>query len=191
MEAIIKLDTALFYAINTGLTSSFLDALMPFITEKSNFLVVILAAVVFIIARGSRKEVLGLAILVVAVLTSDFLSNGFKNVFLRVRPCHALEGVNLLVGCGGSYSFPSGHATNIFTAMVFLSWMYRKLAPLFILVAISVAYSRVYVGVHYPIDIIGGAVLGSATAAFFIEADRRWLKTLFDYIKNKRDSLEA
>jgi len=191
MEAIIRLDTALFHAINTGLVSTVLDVAMPFVTEKTNFLFVILAAVVFIAARGKRDEMRGLVVLVIAVLISDFMATSLKNVFLRVRPCHALEGVRLLVGCSGSYSFPSGHATNIFTAMVFLSFMYKRLAPFFLALAVAVAYSRVYLGVHYPADVLSGAVLGAVTALFFVEADRRWVKTLLDHLKNKRDSLEA
>lgn len=186
MDAILKFDTGLFLTINGALTSPFLDALMPFITEKSNFIVVILAVVAVMVARGRKKDLRTLILLIVVVLISDLLSTTFKNIFLRVRPCHAIEGVRLLVGCGGSYSFPSGHATNIFAAMVFLSARYRRLLPFFLVVAASVAYSRVYVGVHYPIDVAAGAVLGTVVALIFAEADRKWVTAIINNLKKQK-----
>lgn len=164
METILNLDKAVFLYLNKELTSPFLDALMPFITDKGNFVGVIIVAIIAIMIFGRRKDRLAVLGLALAVLLGDFFAGVIKDLVGRTRPCHALEGVRLLTGCGGSYSFPSSHATNIFAAMVYLSARYLKLSPAFLVVAVSVAYSRVYVGVHYPLDIIGGALLGSAIA---------------------------
>lgn len=173
------MDTGLFSLINGTLTSSVLDLFMPFITEKSNFIGVILIAVLFITVKGSRRDKVGLLILAVAVIAGDLISNLLKDVFMRVRPCTDIADARLLVGCGGSYSMPSGHATNIFTAMVFLSTRYRRFYPAFLTMAVLVAYSRVYVGVHYPLDVIVGAALGTGVAFVFAEADRRLISPRF------------
>ncbi|GMR05363.1 MAG: phosphatase PAP2 family protein [Thermodesulfobacteriota bacterium] len=167
------IDIWLFRAMNGTYTLSVLDVLMVYVTQKSNFLGVIVVAAVLILLFGKKKDRVGLLLLVLVVATSDAACNFFKHLFMRVRPCHALEGVRLLVGCGGSYSMPSGHATNIFAAMVFLSLRYRKGAPFFLIFALMVAYSRVYVGVHYPADIFVGALLGTGIAFFYSWAEKK------------------
>ena len=82
----------------------------------------------------------------------------------RERPCVALEDVRLVMGMKSSLSFPSAHAANIFGAATALTMFYRRWAGAFFAVAVCVGYSRVYVGVHYPSDVLGGAVLGTGTA---------------------------
>jgi undecaprenyl-diphosphatase len=172
MDFITQLDADLFHLVNSSLTSPVLDAVMPYVTEKFNFLGAIIVAAILIVALGKRQDRVGLLVLVVLVFASDFVCAELKDLFERVRPCNAMD-VRLLVGCGKSYSFPSGHATNIFSAMVFLTIRYRRFAPLFLLIATAVAYSRVYVGVHYPLDVLGGAVLGTSMAFVFTEGEKR------------------
>ncbi len=191
MDALVRLDTALFHTINRGLANPFFDFLMPFITDKSHLVFIILAAAVLVYFKGRRRDVRGLVLVLITVLVSDFFSTAFKNLFLRVRPCHALEGVRLLVGCGGSYSLPSGHATNIFAAMVLLSTRYKKFTPLFLLLAVGVAYSRVYVGVHYPLDVVAGAALGTLCALIFSELDRRVFQLFINHYRHKREYFEV
>jgi len=65
-----------------------------------------------------------------------------------------------LTDCNTSYSFPSSHAVNIFAAAYFLSQPFKRLVPLFFGIAAIVAYSRIYIGIHYPLDVIGGAGIG-------------------------------
>lgn len=186
----MRLDAELFYAINTRLTNGWLDTMMPYVTQKLNFLGAIIVAAVLILILGKRKDRVGLLLLVLVVFSADFLSNASKHLFMRIRPCNALEGVRLLAGCSGSYSFPSGHATNIFAAMVFLTIRYRKFFPVFLTIAVTVAYSRVYVGVHYPFDVAGGAVLGSAVAIVWSGAERKFTKTLSERYGKKRGPVE-
>jgi len=167
------LDIWLFRAINGVYTSPTLDVVMVYVTQKSNFLGVIVVAAVLLMIFGKRKDRVGLLMLVLVVATSDSTCNLFKHLFMRVRPCAALEGARVLVGCGGSYSMPSGHATNIFAAMVFLSLRYRKVAPALLIFAAMVAYSRVYVGAHYPGDIIVGASMGTGIAFFYAWVEKK------------------
>jgi len=184
MTWLLRADTALFTFFNARLTSSVLDVVMPFISDKSHFILLGLLLIVLIIYKDKKAGLRTLIVASMAVILSDFLAAQIKDLVSRIRPCHALTQVNLLVGCGGSYSFPSGHAANIFTAMVFLSLRYKKYSPLFLAIAVAVAYSRVYVGVHYPLDVLGGAMLGTLTAFGFDWIDRKGLKIIKKAIKH-------
>lgn len=191
MDAIVNFDTNLFLLINTQLTSPFLDQVMPYITQKLNFLGAIIVAAVLIMVLGKRQDRWGLLLLVIVVLTSDFICNILKHLIMRIRPCNAIESVRLLVGCSHSYSLPSGHSTNIFAAMIFLTTRYKKFFPLFIFIAVTVAYSRVYVGVHYPLDVTAGAFLGSSVALGYAYADKRFTPKVAEYYRKKRGGIEA
>lgn len=122
---------------------------------------------------GGNSTVLWAFVLsALAFLLSDWLGNEIKHIIRRIRPCNVLEGVNLLVGCTHSYSMPSNHATNSFAAALVLYYFTRRHIPMFfsiypLILAVLVAFSRVYVGVHYPGDVIVGALFG-ATIAFVI-----------------------
>jgi len=188
MDKLISLDKAAFHAINGTFTNSFFDWFMPFVTDKSNFTFVLIAVVALIAILGNRKDRWGLVLLAVTVLLSDFTCNLLKHAIMRVRPCSAIDGVRLLVGCGHSYSLPSGHATNIFAGMVFLTARYKRYFPLFLTIALAVSYSRVYVGVHYPTDVITGAALGSVAAIGVFEIDRRYLWTRVENFRKPASS---
>jgi len=190
MGTIARFDTAVFHMVNSRLTAGWLDSLMPYVTEKFNFLGAIIVAAALTLILGKKKDRWGLLLLVFVVLSSDFLSNVLKHIFMRTRPCNALDGVRLLAGCSHSYSFPSSHAVNIFAAMVFLTARYRKFFPVFLTIAAVVAYSRVYVGVHYPLDVVAGAAFGSIIALAWFEADRRFTGAALQYYRKKRDAVE-
>lgn len=178
MSMIQSFDAGVFRAINEAAYPA-LDVVMPFITNKANFYGVIIFGIAVILIKERKKGAQGLALLIMAVLLSDFIANILKHAVGRLRPCNVLDNVRLLAGCTKSFSFPSGHATTIFAAMVFLSVRYRRYAPVFMAMAVAVAYSRVYVGVHYPLDTVGGALLGTSVALVFAEADRRYGDALF------------
>lgn len=171
-SVIVRFDVWIFYIINGTLSAAWLDPFMRFVTEKFNFSGAIVAAAVLVLILGRRKDRLGLLVLALTVLVADLFANQFKHLIMRVRPCNVLDNVRLVVGCSSSFSLPSGHATNIFGAMVFLSMRYRKFMPLFLAIAFVVAYSRVYVGVHYPIDITVGAALGTVVAIVFARLEK-------------------
>lgn len=187
MNFIQSFDAAVFRALN-GAACPALDFVMPFITDKANFYAVIIFGAAVILLKDRKNGARGLILLAMAVLLSDFAATLVRNAVHRARPCNAIDNVRLLVGCSKSFSFPSGHATAIFSAMVFLSLRYRRYAPAFLAVAVAVAYSRVYVGVHYPLDAVGGALLGTGVALVFAEADRRYGDVFFGKVfrsKNK------
>ncbi len=174
------LDIKLFYLINNGTQNRIFDFLMPWVTKRDNWWPFIGAALIYLLAFGKRKGRVAVVVIGISVGLSDFIASSIiKPFFDRIRPCHMLEGVNLLVTCTKSYSFPSSHAANIFALAVAGSYYFRRVSvPLFIL-AFLISYSRIYVGVHYPFDVIGGALLGVMISAGVIWGERKvWGKNL-------------
>ena len=153
------LDTPLFFFINRDLQNTFFDILMPFITQRSYL--IFLPLCLWFLLKNKKKAFIALVLGFASLLIADWASNTLKHFFERLRPCSALEGVRVLVGCGKSFSMPSNHAVNAFAFMTpFYILIKNRTRYVFVAVAVLVAFSRVYVGVHYPSDIIAGALLG-------------------------------
>jgi undecaprenyl-diphosphatase len=156
-----SLDTALFHLINRGGENPFFDVLMPFITDLKNFTYVLALLGGWILWKEGKAGVVFLIFIALTLaMTDSFSSRLLKEWVGRIRPCEILPEVRLLTDCNTSYSFPSSHAVNIFAAAYFLSQPFRRLAPVFYGIAAVVGYSRVYLGIHYPLDVMGGAAIG-------------------------------
>ncbi len=106
-----------------------------------------------------------LLLTVAAVVLADSAAAAVKALVDRPRPFVRYPEPKVLVPRAHDASFPSGHAATSFAAATILSLAFPKAAPAFLVLAAAVAYSRVYVGVHYPLDVIGGAALGAGIAA--------------------------
>ena len=142
--------------------NTILNQLMPFITNADNWAIPILFLFFFLGFKGKKRGKIALALLIISLsLTDSICAQILKPFFERIRPSHSsIEGLNLLVSKGGKWSMPSNHAANMFSLAVILSYFYSKIKiPIFTLASL-IALSRVYVGVHYPTDIIVGGLLG-------------------------------
>jgi len=169
LDWILQFDTWIFFIINKTLANPAFDIIMPFITNDKAFRIPILITwLALIIFGGKRGRIIAFLIIFTILISDQVSSFVIKPLFARIRPCNALESVRLLVGCSGSYSFTSSHATNMFAAATLFSFFYSKAKYYFFAYAAMIAYSRVYVGVHYPFDVIGGAVLGFVAAWIII-----------------------
>lgn len=156
LEILREWDEAGFYLINRTLRNPVFDLLMPFITNKWNF--ALPAAVLLgyaLLFRPKRDKIIALSAIVV-ILFADETSQLLKALFERTRPFHPLRDTTRPV----SFSFPSNHASNMFALAVFLSYNYSRSGWFCFPIAALVGYSRVYVGSHYPFDVLGGALWG-------------------------------
>lgn len=160
IQKIKGIDIHLFYFINQGLQNPFLDKWMPIITDINNWIWILVLGWFALFIFGGRRGRLACVLVIIAVLIADNLTSYIiKPFFSRPRPAIAL-GLTNLVSSSPSPSFPSNHAVNVFTIAFILSWYYRRLSLIWFIGASIVGFSRVYVGVHYPFDIIGGAFFG-------------------------------
>ncbi|MFQ5961017.1 MAG: phosphatase PAP2 family protein [Candidatus Methylomirabilales bacterium] len=167
------LDLHLFRVMNGDLRNAVFDAVMPVVTDPDQFVIPLALVGVGLLIWGGRKGRIVVVMALLLLLITNAVSEGLKLWFQRPRPCHALEAVHLLVGCSKSnFSFPSSHATNATAQAVLFASAYRRLAlPLFV-VAAMIGYSRVYVGVHYPADVVGGVLVGLICGIVFIRLRR-------------------
>jgi len=168
LEFFYQLDVTVFYFINNTLSNPFFDKVFPFLTELKNWYIAYIILFVIMITKGGRSGRIAAIVMVFLITASDQLSSSLlKSLFERIRPCNALENVNILVTCTESFSFPSSHAVNNFAAAIFFTMLFPKYKIWFFTVAVLQAFSRPYVGVHYPSDVLGGAVIGLVIGYFF------------------------
>lgn len=163
---IIQWDIAVFEWINTDLSAGFLDLVLPWMREPYFWLPMYIFIIAFVFFNYGKRAYWFVLFLVLAAGSADIISSRpIKNTVKRLRPCNT-EYVRVIerVHCGSGYSFTSSHATNHFAVATFLimtlGQSFRKIKPYLWTWASVVAFSQIYVGVHFPLDVIGGALLG-------------------------------
>ncbi|MEO8209092.1 MAG: phosphatase PAP2 family protein [bacterium] len=169
MEVLQNVDASLFYFINSTIANPVTDKLMPIITERNNWFIFYVLIWLYLFVKGGRRGRTAAVLIILLILFSDqFANNILKPFFQRIRPCHVLPNVHLLINCSDSYAFPSNHAVNNFAAATLFSYFYPAMKYFLFTGAFLVAVSRVMCGVHYPFDIIGGAIFGIISALIII-----------------------
>lgn len=154
-------DEFLMRILNVGFANSLFDSAMPFVTNMQNWILVYVCYLGYLLWKGGANGRLCVAMITLTLLVSDPISSQLiKGAVGRLRPCHSLDWIRVLVDCGPGKSFPSSHAVNNFAVAFVLSYFFKQYKYVFYSIAAFIAYSRVYVGVHYPVDIISGAAIG-------------------------------
>ncbi len=168
MTELLQLDQAVFFLINGDWHNSFLDAIMPYWRDKLFWLPLYVFLLFYILLNFKLKGFYFILMIAAVIAIADTTSSKvIKKSVQRVRPCNdanVKEEVQLLIRCGGGYSFTSSHATNHFAVATFLMLTlfrrHRWVKYALIFWAASIAYGQVYVGVHYPLDVLAGGSLG-------------------------------
>ena len=161
LETLNSIDQAVFAFINLNLANPVTDFIMPAVTSDILLRIIYAIGILVLLWKGNRRlRWMVLFSAIVLLLTDQIVANFLKHWIERPRPCHTLEEINLLVGCGGGFSMPSAHAANVFGQASLFSWHYREARVYLMIFAAIVAISRVFVGVHYPADILVGSAIG-------------------------------
>jgi undecaprenyl-diphosphatase len=179
MEALEQLDIAVLRWIHLGWRCGLLDALFTTITNGRLFVIPLLILWLGLIWKGGRAGRQLALLLALTLLVTDQLSSHLLKPWIgRVRPCFVVPGVTALIAQSHSASFPSSHAANSFGVAMVLALQFRRWAPLALGIALLSGLSRVYVGVHYPSDMLAGAALGCGAGAIAWALARRagWLR---------------
>jgi len=168
-QSIIAFDKYLFFLINMRLTNSFLDGMLPWYRDANTWLPLYLFLILFATINFKMRGLYWIIFFIAcASITDQVSSHLLKDFFARLRPCADpdMYGYSrlLLSRCPATYSFTSSHATNHFGAAMFihltLKPYFKRYTHLFFIWAFTICYSQVYVGVHYPLDVFFGAILG-------------------------------
>jgi 4-amino-4-deoxy-L-arabinose transferase-like glycosyltransferase len=172
-----NIDIASFHWINSYFVFSWLDSVMVYITDFNHFRWWLVIGILGLIVFGKRYERVSMFLLLIAVMFGDIFGNFFKHLFIRIRPEHVLDNVRMLLTSSSSFSFPSNHAVNTAAVATVLILRYPKqklIGICAIIISFLVSYSRIYVGVHYPSDIIFGWPLGIGCAWVTVQILRKW-----------------
>ncbi len=179
IDWLLQADTYCFILFNMKVANPVFDVIMPFITAQQTWYPVWLFLLIYLPWKGGKKGRWAVLLILLSFAVADASAYRiFKPWIQRIRPCNMVENVHLLVGNKTSWSMPSNHAANFFAIATVLAWFYGKYRLYFYFIAALVAYSRVAVGVHYPFDVLAGALLGYMVSriwlSIFVIADKKY-----------------
>ncbi len=186
-ETLIELDQQVLLYLH-GLSSPWMDVVMAGVTEKYNWLPLYLLLFIILFKNFGWQGIYTLVAVVILITLSDQLTSSFmKPFFHRFRPCHDPEIghlVRIVTKCGGYFGFVSSHASNSFAVATYF-WLifhnkYRWMIWLLVWPVI-VSYSRIYLGVHYPLDILGGAIVG-IVLGYLVYRMSKWSSTKIPFV---------
>ncbi len=166
LEYLAQLDIKWFLSLN-GMHNEFWDTIMWHISATKTWIPLYVVILFFVFKKLKWEGFVALLFFALLIVFADQSSvKLFKNIFERLRPCHNQEIKHLVHivnnKCGGQFGFVSSHAANTFALAIFSSLFFRKrwVTIYFFAWAAIVSYSRIYLGVHFPFDVISGALLG-------------------------------
>ena len=161
--------------VNHDLGRTWVDPFWVLVTTVRTYALPGLSGVAFLLARCGRRGRAAVVAIALSILAADAVSSRIvKPLFGRIRPCNAVADLRLPDGRRGTLSFPSGHATNSAAIATVVSCAFPPMLPYSAAVALMVGFSRVYLGLHYPSDVLGGYLLGVTIGLLSWWAVSRW-----------------
>jgi membrane-associated phospholipid phosphatase len=184
IDWLIHIDKKAFVFVQTHLTATWLDGFMLLVRNPYTWIPLYLYLLYWVLRREKTMALKFIICTIVCITVTDFTSaHILKPLFERLRPCYDTETaviVRGIVGCGGKFSFPSSHASNHFGLAAF--WFYsirlltgKKWRFLWFWASL-ISFAQVYVGVHFPLDVTGGAILGIVTGLGLAKIFERWIR---------------
>jgi membrane-associated phospholipid phosphatase len=172
--ALQQFDVELFLSIHKGLSNSFFDVVLPLVRNRFFWTPLYIFIIFYCIKNYKKQGYYMIGGLLATFAMGDMIASKLIKPFVaRIRPCNDLSLADEIirrVPCGSGYSFPSAHATNHFAIAIFLICLFydkwKPILPLGLFWAFLVSFAQIYVGVHYPIDTIFGALLGTSIGFF-------------------------
>lgn len=187
MQIVHQLDYSLFQFINQDLSNSFFDLMMPIIRNKMTWLPLYLFMFFYLIYTYKTKALIIVLFAILSIGFSDGISSHLlKPFFERIRPCqlHFLaENIIRRIDCSGGFSLPSSHAANHFALASFIGLVLLHKSKLFLYIgllwAALISFAQVYVGVHFPIDVFVGMLLGLFIGILLFHYPFRFIRQKF------------
>lgn len=178
MDTILGIDNAILDFIQNNICSPILDDFMVFVTKLGNGARIwILISLFLLLLKKYRKY--GIMMILSLGISEVIGDDIIKHLVERARPCHINTSVELLINTPTSFSFPSGHTFKGFASATVLYFMNKKIGIGAYILAILIAFSRMYLYVHYPSDILGGGILGILVGIVVVKLYKKYINDKF------------
>jgi len=188
MELLHNIDFYLFNLINHDFGNAFFDVIMPTIRNKKTWFPLYILLFIYLAYKYKFKAWIIVVLAIASIGLADGISSHFLKPFVeRLRPCNVPELINAVVlrinHCSGGFSFPSSHAANHFALATFLGLALKQESKGFLSIGLIwagiISFAQVYVGVHFPIDVFFGGLLGLVIGIFLYKLPFKWLVAKF------------